>query len=594
MAIRSKTNWPPSIQIAGVSWWGRINVAADLAYGMAPAIDADAMFKELGAMVTDIQTLGDHGIQKWLQIERNSIAKAANTSQAVTPNRIISMRYAMAAIVLIGLFVSSESIWYANGAKKMLAVQMRQELANARNSVEKDTSVKVWVPKLLVSAEQEAVAGETAFQGTRFTDAIAHWKVAINAFANIPNVALAMKNASQLQSQYKTNMNTVYLQEAVSERLNPASMMSAFTTLIGQHPTPNQPWQAVKQSATEARGLDVLEAWTQVENAWGNAASGLPQAYRLMHADILVKQAENEIKNNNANAAIGYTKNAIIMVPGYSPALQRKELAENMAKYDEYLRLLVAENDGGPTKSDTLTEGEEMPGNNEWIAVRANVGNARDFAQKNEWDKSNDEWKNALNKMPGVILIMRLDMMETAARRGNWKTVSTLASKIMVDNPDHLRANQLKKKVDGILSARSAELAYQKTMSDVLRREVESDYIKTGDMTDFIAHMDKYGQEEWAQVKDSVNKAEAFGLNEQGIESSNEWSKAYTLFPSAVHRVRAEIWMEQADLAVKSNNWTKVLIYAENALREKPDHVRAKQLRDQADLIEKKRLMQTP
>jgi hypothetical protein len=282
------------------------------------------------------------------------------------------------------------------------------------------------------------------------------------------------------------------------------------------------------------------------------------------------------------------------MVPGYSPALQRKELAENMAKYDEYLRLLVAENDGGPTKSDTLTEGEEMPGNNEWIAVRANVGNARDFAQKNEWDKSNDEWKNALNKMPGVILIMRLDMMETAARRGNWKTVSTLASKIMVDNPDHLRANQLKKKVDGILSARSAELAYQKTMSDVLRREVESDYIKTGDMTDFIAHMDKYGQEEWAQVKDSVNKAEAFGLNEQGIESSNEWSKAYTLFPSAVHRVRAEIWMEQADLAVKSNNWTKVLIYAENALREKPDHVRAKQLRDQADLIEKKRLMQTP
>jgi len=42
-----KTNWPPSIQIVGVSWWGRINVAADIAYGMAPAVDAESMFKEL-------------------------------------------------------------------------------------------------------------------------------------------------------------------------------------------------------------------------------------------------------------------------------------------------------------------------------------------------------------------------------------------------------------------------------------------------------------------------------------------------------------------------------------------------------------------
>ena len=57
--------------------------------------------------------------------------------------------------------------------------------------------------------------------------------------------------------------------------------------------------------------------------------------------------------------------------------------------------------------------------------------------------------------------------------------------------------------------------------------------------------------------------------------------------------MRAEIWMEQAEMEVKNTNWAKVLVYAESALKEKPKHVRATQLRDQADVIEEKRLRQT-
>jgi len=90
----------------------------------------------------------------------------------------------------------------------------------------------------------------------------------------------------------------------------------------------------------------------------------------------------------------------------------------------------------------------------------------------------------------------------------------------------------------------------------------------------------------------AIGKAEAFGQNEQGAESLSEWSKAAAQFPLAVQRMRAEIWMEQADLAAKSNNWGKALIYAEHALKEKPDLARARQLRDQADSIEEKRLKQ--
>jgi tetratricopeptide (TPR) repeat protein len=595
MAIRSKTNWPPSIQIAGVSWWGRINVAADLAYGMAPAIDADAMFKELGAMITDIQTLGDHGIQKWLRIERDSIAKNANENQEVAVTyRKTSTRYTLATIVLIGLLVGTESAWYASGAKQRLASQMRNELASARNTVEQDTSIKELVPKSLASAEQETVAGETAFAGNKFTDAMAHWTVAINTYSNIPNVAAAMKKASALQSQYKTELGTVYLQETASERLKSAYLMKAFTDLIDQHPSPNEPWKTVKQGAAEARVLDEQTNWAQMGMAWENAGSSLPQATRLMHADIWVKHAEGEIKKGNASGAIEYADNALRALPGYSYAIQRKELAGNMNKYDQWLRQEIEEGAVSAESMDELTKQLDLSGGEDWKTIKTSVENARVLANKNEWDKSNDEWKNALSKMPNVILAMRLEKLETDARRGNWATVSRLASRVLQDNPDHLRANELKKKADGIESARAAALAYQRAMSEVLNHEVASDYIKTGDMTDFVAHMDKYGQEEWAQVKDAISKAEAFSANEQGVESANEWSKAYTLFPSAVHRMRAEIWMEQADLEVKNNNWTKVLIYVENALREKPDHVRAKQLRDQADPIEKKRLMQTP
>lgn len=581
MSIRSKTNWPPSIQIAGVSWWGRINTAADLAYGMAPAIDADAMFKELGAMVTDIQTLGDHGIKKWLQTEPDAGAEDINKNRQESVYRRTSTRYALATIVLIGLLVGAESAWYASGAKMRLASQVRNELAGVSDAVENAPSVKVWVPKLLGSARQSADAGETAYQGGKYTDALAHWNSAMNIYSNLLAVAAAMKNASQLQSQYKTNWNTVYFQETVSERLNPASMMSTFIALIDQHPITNQPWNTVRQSAAEARKLDVLEAWTSVANEWGNAASSLPQAYRLMHADICVKLAEDAIKKNNANGAIETADKALEMVSGYAPAMQRKELALNMNSYNQWLNPDIAEDLNIPSADD-------------WKPINTIVEKARSLANNNEWDNSNMEWKNALGKIPSVILTLRLEKLETDARRGNWTEVSKLASAVLHDYPDHLRAGGLKKKANGIISAHAAELAYQKTMSDVLNREVESDYIKTGDMADLVAHMDKYGQEEWAQVKDAVGKAEAFSSNEQGIESANEWSKVYSAFPSAVHRMRAEIWMEQADLAVKNNNWTKVLIYAENALKEKPDHVRAKQLRDQADPIEKKRLMQTP
>lgn len=592
MAIRSKTNWPPSIQIAGVSWWGRINVAADLAYGMAPAVDADAMFKELGAMVTDIQTLGDHGIKKWLQTAPDIIVGDVNRNRQEAIYRKRSIRYALVALVVIGLFVGIEFMWYASGAKEALALQMRNELASARKSVESDPSIREWVPRMLASADQEAAAGEATFGRKQFTDSMAHWKVAMNTYSNMPNVAAGLKSASTLQSQHKTAVGNLYLQETASERLKTAALMKDFTALMDQHPNPNEPWTGVKQSAEQARALGEQEKWEQSGTAWGQAGSSLAQSIRLMRADIWVKQAEIEIKKGNASAATNCAENALSELPRYAQAVQRKELAMHMLEYDQVLSGEVEEGAVCATSMTEFAKRLDLSGGGDWTTVKSCVEKARALANQNEWDKCNDEWKNALGKMPSVILVMRMEKLETDARRGNWTAVSTLAGKVLVDHPDQLRAQELKNKADVIESARIAKLAYQKALSKALDREVASEHVKIGDMTDFVAHMDRYGHEEWAQVKDAISKAEAFKSNEQGIESSNEWARAQAQFPSAIQRMHAEIWMEQAELEAKKNNWAKVLIYAENALKEKPDHVRAKQLRDQADAIEEKRLMQ--
>jgi tetratricopeptide (TPR) repeat protein len=265
----------------------------------------------------------------------------------------------------------------------------------------------------------------------------------------------------------------------------------------------------------------------------------------------------------------------------------------NMIAYDQWLSGEIEAGAVSPANIAEFTKRLDLSSGEDWTAIKGFVEKARNLANQNEWDKCNDEWKNALRKMPSVILVMRMEKLEIEARRGNWATVSNLAGRILRSHPDQSRARELKTKADGIESARFAKLAYQKELSKTLKREVASDHVKIGDMTDFTTHMDRYGQEEWAQVKDAISKADAFRFNEQGAESSNEWAKAVAQFPSAVQRMRAEIWMEQAELEVKNNNWTKALIYAENALKEKPDHVRARQLRDQADAIEEKRLKQT-
>jgi hypothetical protein len=65
LSIGSKGGSSTPIAIAGISGFGLYNSAALKALTAEPAPDAESMIRELGAMINDIQSLGDFGIQKW-------------------------------------------------------------------------------------------------------------------------------------------------------------------------------------------------------------------------------------------------------------------------------------------------------------------------------------------------------------------------------------------------------------------------------------------------------------------------------------------------------------------------------------------------
>lgn len=65
LAIGSKGGSSTPIAISGISSFGIYNTAASKALSAEPAEDAEALVKELGAMIMDIQGSGDFGVNQW-------------------------------------------------------------------------------------------------------------------------------------------------------------------------------------------------------------------------------------------------------------------------------------------------------------------------------------------------------------------------------------------------------------------------------------------------------------------------------------------------------------------------------------------------
>lgn len=65
IAIASKGGASTPIAIAGISSFGMYNTAAFRALFAEPGPGAEKMIRELGALITDIQMLGEHAMSKW-------------------------------------------------------------------------------------------------------------------------------------------------------------------------------------------------------------------------------------------------------------------------------------------------------------------------------------------------------------------------------------------------------------------------------------------------------------------------------------------------------------------------------------------------
>lgn len=65
LAISSKGGSDTPISISGASGLGLFNVTAGRALTAEPAADVEVMLQELGAVILDVQMLGDMGINKW-------------------------------------------------------------------------------------------------------------------------------------------------------------------------------------------------------------------------------------------------------------------------------------------------------------------------------------------------------------------------------------------------------------------------------------------------------------------------------------------------------------------------------------------------
>jgi hypothetical protein len=67
LSINSKGGSSTPISISSASGLGLFTVSAGKSLNAEPAEDAESMLKELGALILDIQMLGDYGISKWTQ-----------------------------------------------------------------------------------------------------------------------------------------------------------------------------------------------------------------------------------------------------------------------------------------------------------------------------------------------------------------------------------------------------------------------------------------------------------------------------------------------------------------------------------------------
>jgi hypothetical protein len=322
MIVVSKSNQAPSITIAGYSIFGRqiLNVSAHMASNLSPSIDAQALFKELGAVISDIQTTGDLGIQKWTQVETPQGSDAVHQAEAAHASRRKQAWVLCASVLMVAVFIIAESIWYADmSAKRQVALNVHEGVNQAKKSIVSLSAAQRMVPKHFDAAESENRIGQQMFDTRQFAEAQTHWRLATTNYATIPPLILPLERAHELQRQFEEAIHEVWPTEygpTLSSKLDEYSQLE---------------WSQIKVITNKAENFQLAEQGQESCNEWMKVPELITPALRQLKVGISMERAEQEYKNKNWAKAIEFTETVLKITPDHSRAVQLRDKArENL------------------------------------------------------------------------------------------------------------------------------------------------------------------------------------------------------------------------------------------------------------------------
>ena len=280
----------PPINISADSLWSRINVTSSYAKNMAPAVDAEAMFKELGAIIADIQTLGDHAIEKWSASASRTQSEETETKELL-PAQKTAFKYVAIFITVVGVVIMVEG----GVDKHQRAVT---ELKAAAESVQSQVDIaklsiddKKWIPNLMSKSESEEAAGKAAFANRNYKEARANWDQALADYTNAKAAALALQSAYQNEVQYRIHMKEL-TKAAIGKDINATNIPPAILAELSSYMEKHAPgeWAQIKDLASKAESFRAAEQGPECQTQWEAACKLFPMVEDKVKADNSSKQ----------------------------------------------------------------------------------------------------------------------------------------------------------------------------------------------------------------------------------------------------------------------------------------------------------------
>ena len=289
LAGKNSSMKDPPIHIFAASFWSIINVASSLAANMAPAPGATAMFKELGAIIADIQTLGDHGIKKWIESSAKQMPQEAIKMESL-PSQKAVLKYAISFIAVIGVIIFVEG---GIDSHQRAVAKARNEAQNIEMQVQsaKPAEGSQWAPNLMSKADQEAAAGKTAFDGTQYKEAAMFWNQALSDYNIAGAAVIALRDAHQDELRYKSYMRQV-ISSALGKSVDADNINSAvlaeLSSYLERH-TPDE-WAQIKDLANKAESLKKAEQGAECQKQWQAANKLLEVVAKKIETEKASKQ----------------------------------------------------------------------------------------------------------------------------------------------------------------------------------------------------------------------------------------------------------------------------------------------------------------